>query len=80
MNEASQPSRHEQLIAANWRYDADQDRYTPPGKVQSGAEKWYNLDAAYAMLEQQRYEAKMARASAPGRGERQTDPRRKEPQ
>jgi len=69
-------TRHEQLLAAHWRYDPAQDRYAAPGSPTDGTERWYNQDAAWARLQQ---EQTTDPTPAPPK-ERQRDPREQEPQ
>lgn len=73
----SNPSqtRHAQLIAAGWRYDAAQDRYTPPGDVQKGTEKWYDQGAAWLQQSAAQQPTQPQKRSTPVR-----DPRKQEPQ
>jgi len=40
-------TRHEQLIAAGWIYDADSDRYRAPGSATDGTATLFNLRAAW---------------------------------
>ena len=72
----SNPSRHEQLIAAGWRYHATDDLYEAPGSATDGTAKRYNLNAAWE-AEQRRAAGDMP---ATGLRETQSDPRRQEPQ
>lgn len=71
----SNDTRHDQLITAGWRYDATQDRYTPPGEVQAGTERWYNQNAAWLFLQSTDAPTTSHKRTAPVR-----DPRRQEPQ
>lgn len=72
------PTRHEQLIAAGWRYDASQDRYAAPGSATDGTARLYNLSAAWSA-----HETNLAHEPAgqtPPKGTRAVDPRKQEPQ
>lgn len=72
------PSRHQQLLDAHWRYDANQGRYAAPGSPTDGTERWYNLDAAW-----QAYQTALATGHEPPKTSDKAaprDPRRQEPQ
>jgi hypothetical protein len=76
-------TRHEDLVAAGWRYDAGQDRYAEPDAPTDGTERYYNLNAAWAAHQQALAEQaaeKTAKASPPARTSRSVDPRQSEPQ
>lgn len=72
------PTRHDQLIAAGWRYDANQDRYAAPGSLTDGTERWHNQAAAWSAF--QATESGPPAKPAPPVGKRATDPREQEPQ
>jgi hypothetical protein len=67
-------TRHEQLIAAGWRYDAAQQRYYAPGAPQDGTAPSYNEAAAWLHYEMDQDQA------APATRVRRRDPRQQEPQ
>lgn len=74
-------SRHDQLIAAGWRYDPATDRYAAPNSPTDGTARQYNLAAAWASEQARQADAKQQPAPAdtpPAR--RQADPRKQEPQ
>jgi hypothetical protein len=75
-------TRHEDLVAAGWRYDAGQDRYAEPDAPTDGTERYYNLNAAWAAHQQAQSERakEAAKASPPVRASRSVDPRQSEPQ
>jgi len=73
----SDQPRHEQLVAAGWRYDANQDRYAAPGSPTDGTERWFNLAAAWAEYQASKDDAASER-QAP-RVARKRDPREQEP-
>jgi hypothetical protein len=70
----SNDPRHQQLIAAGWRYDAAQNRYTPPGEVQPGTEKWYNQEAAWQAYQFNQVSDASPRPSAHRRDKRMQEP------
>lgn len=71
-----QPSRHDQLIAAGWRYDAAQDRYAAPDSPSDGTETWHNLAAAWQAFQASGQPAQ----TTPPATTRARDPREQEPQ
>jgi len=72
----SEQSRHEQLIAAGWRYDKATDHYTAPGSATDGTARQYNLAAAWAFAQGQ--QALKQAKDAPR--VRTRDPRQQEPE
>ena len=74
----SMQTRHEQLVAAGWRYDAAQDRYAAPGSPADGTARLYNLNAAWSAHETNLAHEKTG--ETPARGTRAADPRKQEPQ
>lgn len=74
----SNQTRHEQLIAAGWHYDASTDTYRAPGSPADGTARLHNLNAAWSAHETNLAHA--ATGETPAKGTRAADPRRQEPQ
>lgn len=70
------PTRHEQLLAAGWIYDAATDRYREPGSADDGMARMRNLEAAWLEFQASQQQP----ASTPPTRTRAADPRRQEPQ
>jgi hypothetical protein len=75
----SDQSRHEQLLAAHWRYDPLTDRYTAPGSAADGTARQYDIGSAWYKFQADEVDA-AHQQHAPKQGARQADPRRKEPE
>lgn len=71
-------TRHDQLIAAGWRYDAASDMYAAPGSATDGTARHYNQAAAWA--EQQALAAQADTKPAGPAVRKQRDPRAQEPE
>jgi hypothetical protein len=71
MRNEEQQSRHVQLLAAGWSYDANSDMYTPPNAPKDGTARQHNQASAWQYYS----------TAQPGKpAQQRADPRRKEPE